>query len=628
MFFPSSFLLDYRAPLNFKDGNQETVQSIQTNENETRTVSIIDLPDNFESTASNGISQFSPLEEILNVDLLPWDKIGKIFRPSVTKKLRSFSFIMNWPLYFTYNCCVPYAIVVNILLRPILYIYGTYFKTRCNKYYHFNITTLKHQEISNEDKNSTIIECHNSPMMLLANVTFIHLMPLLLYFAWFYLGGDRRYGILHEWNEYFTSACREKSWLYQVPLIIIMVPVNLIMSYLYRIGIPILFMFLVLDWLFKDCRLFRKIESSFCKKSPSKFIRKAISDTKIVSFCSLWTLEIICSYTSGIICQIIYIITNKYQKDYVYMEMLLGVRSTSPDYSNLGLQAFAYSLLCIFIASNRLLFVYRNYSKFQDVILKLKQMKPLIFSIFHLVDVTLDLHQTSKYYRFAYKITQNKDVDISAISPVYFIVSIISLISPVIISFIILMRKRKDFLIHRIVNGKTPTDVKITKQIFYLLVEVMIAMPVYAILSFLFCYLIIPVVLIKNGVDTLRKGHDGERSVDVDPLKAIQRRTDSKYNGILDILGFENFKSKDIPLLGGIEQIGEASIQTVLTLIFILNHRGDIKELTLFLGVSFESSALSFTFSVVSLIIGLCRSFKYFYDSFKPKNAIEYQSNL
>ena len=621
-------LFDFRVPPSLKDEVRKEAQIKETNENETRTVSSICTNNNIESEASNDKHRSSTLDEMLNVDLLPWDNIGEIFRPSVTKKLRSFSCIMNWLMYFTYCCCVPYAIVVNIVFRPILYIYGTYFKTRCSKYYFFNITTLKHQIITNEDKNSTIIECHNSPMMLLANVIFYHLTPLLLYFTWFYLSGDRRYGILHEWNECFTSALRGKSWFYQFPLIIIMVPINLIMSYLYRLAIPLLFMFLVLDWLFKDCRFIRKITCCFCHKSPSKFIRKSISDTKLVTFCSLWTLETICSFTSGLICHIIHIITTQYQKDFVYMQLVLGLRSTSPDYSNLGLQAFAFSLLCILIASNRLLFIYRNYANFQEVIHILKQIIPLIFSIHHLVDVTLDLHQTTKYYRFAYKITQNKDVDVSDISPVYFFVSIISLLAPVLITFILLIRKKKDLIIMRIITGKTPKDVKITKKIVFLLIEAMIAIPVYVSLSFLFCYLIIPLILIKNGVDTLRKGNDGERSVDIDPFKSIQRITDSKYNGILDIIGFENFKSKDIPLLGGIEQIGEASIQTVLTLIFILNHRGDIQELTLFLGVPFESSALSFTFSAVSLIIGLCRSFKYFYDSYKPKNTIEYKSNL
>ena len=126
-------------------------------------------------------------------------------------------------------------------------------------------------------------------------------------------------------------------------------------------------------------------------------------------------------------------------------------------------------------------------------------------------------------------------------------------------------------------------------------------------LSILFCYIVIPCTLVKNGLETVRKGIDGERNIELDPFCIISRVTKSNCHGILDFYGFGELKSKDLPLLGGIEQIGEASVQTIITLVFIINHHNDYPELTTFLGLHFETSALSFGLSAVSLLFGFYR---------------------
>ena len=126
--------------------------------------------------------------------------------------------------------------------------------------------------------------------------------------------------------------------------------------------------------------------------------------------------------------------------------------------------------------------------------------------------------------------------------------------------------------------------------------------------------------MIKNGLDTFRKGIDTERIIEIDPFTIIQYLSHSKCHGILDVYGFSDLKSKDLPLLGGIEQIGEASIQTILTLIFILNHHNDYPELTHFLGLHFETSALSFGLSAFSLLFGFYRFTSNICNRFKTKN--------
>ena len=90
---------------------------------------------------------------------------------------------------------------------------------------------------------------------------------------------------------------------------------------------------------------------------------------------------------------------------------------------------------------------------------------------------------------------------------------------------------------------------------------------------------------------------------------------DMKLRGFGDVLGYQqnglkDFKSKSLPLLGGIEQIGEASIQTIVTLVFIINNFDRIPELNTFLGLPFPTSIISLLFSVVSLSVGLYRSCK------------------
>ena len=112
----------------------------------------------------------------------------------------------------------------------------------------------------------------------------------------------------------------------------------------------------------------------------------------------------------------------------------------------------------------------------------------------------------------------------------------------------------------------------------------------------------IPLILTRHGIHTIAKGQDEDRPIDWDPFDMISKYTNSK--GILELYGFKDVRSKCLPLLAGIEQLGEASIQTVVSLVFITNNYSFIAKEDAFLGVPCPVSLLSLVFSIVSLLGG------------------------
>ena len=109
--------------------------------------------------------------------------------------------------------------------------------------------------------------------------------------------------------------------------------------------------------------------------------------------------------------------------------------------------------------------------------------------------------------------------------------------------------------------------------------------------------------MMKTALDTIRKGNDDERLSDWDPFKLVSQF--SRFKGILELLGFGPIKSKHIPLLSGAEQLGEASIQTVLAVIYYYqNHASaSFEDFDNLLGIPFPTSILSLIFSIISVLI-------------------------
>ena len=109
-------------------------------------------------------------------------------------------------------------------------------------------------------------------------------------------------------------------------------------------------------------------------------------------------------------------------------------------------------------------------------------------------------------------------------------------------------------------------------------------------------------------MDILRKGEDEERLIDWDPFRLVSTRTNSK--GILEFFGFPNVKSKNLPLITCFEPLFEASIQTVLSLVFLINNIESIMLHEKLIGLPILTTPLTLLFSTVSLLGGIYRTSK------------------
>jgi len=123
--------------------------------------------------------------------------------------------------------------------------------------------------------------------------------------------------------------------------------------------------------------------------------------------------------------------------------------------------------------------------------------------------------------------------------------------------------------------------------------------------------------MIKNGLDTIRKGEHERRACDWNPFQLIAKY--SRYTGILDLLGFGSVKSKHIPLFTAIEQLGEALIQTILAAVFIFHNQNEcwFEDFDQLLGIPFPTSTFSLLFSFVSVVIAIKRLISIAYDKTK-----------
>ena len=136
-----------------------------------------------------------------------------------------------------------------------------------------------------------------------------------------------------------------------------------------------------------------------------------------------------------------------------------------------------------------------------------------------------------------------------------------------------------------------------------LLIDIVIGIPFYISSAILLYYIIIPFITIKHGLDTVRKGEDEDRFIDWDPFSFVSTCTNSK--GILELFGFPNVKSKYLPLVVGIEQIFEASTQTMLAVSFLLNNMQNILENENVVGFSIPTMIFTLVFSVGSFLRGI-----------------------
>jgi hypothetical protein len=233
----------------------------------------------------------------------------------------------------------------------------------------------------------------------------------------------------------------------------------------------------------------------------------------------------------------------------------------------------------------------------------------MFVSFWQYADIALDTVQTIKYWQ---------NYLMGRISQFYWIFSVISLFVPTILSFGLIIYHWNGFRViryftgNRKLNSNLLTTFRINKitslMILLLTLEFIIGIPIYLMLSAMLYYIAVPNILIQHGLETIRKSQDDERVLEFDPFRVISRN--SRYKGVLHLVGLTQFKSKNVPLIKGMEQIGEASIQTIVSLVFLINNYESINKTDAFLGIPFPVSIISCVFSIVSLLFGISPFFK------------------
>ena len=86
---------------------------------------------------------------------------------------------------------------------------------------------------------------------------------------------------------------------------------------------------------------------------------------------------------------------------------------------------------------------------------------------------------------------------------------------PVLFVFVFRIYVNKGFKILRLWNGETIQNETPAKRVFDSIFEVILGVPIYLISSVLFCYVVIPIILINHGLTVIREGPSIDDSIDI-----------------------------------------------------------------------------------------------------------------
>ena len=173
--------------------------------------------------------------------------------------------------------------------------------------------------------------------------------------------------------------------------------------------------------------------------------------------------------------------------------------------------------------------VYKARSDFQPAIAIIQSIVPLSISLWNHADIVTDIIQLMYYRKLA---TSTKKFAFR-ISWLYFYFSAVSLTSPVLFCFIIIICSSGRFqLLGTCFRNSEILQSNKVIGILILFIDIMLGIPAYIPFAIITYYIIIPITITKNGLDIFRKGEDKERWVDGDPLDLVSRYSNSK--GILE----------------------------------------------------------------------------------------------
>ena len=539
---------------------------------------------------------------LLTQNVLPWESLSSYIPKGINQKARQVGDLLQaimLPLFGPWFASA--GIFVFLIHLPTFYD-PDYLekKQNCTHYYLFNLTSFEHyikeesayhpsyvdgtQNCSNyetedagSDKAEHIDNCFHLPIVVFCVVATLALRTLMGIGLSYSI--DRRYGFIRFKYENAVIRLRQMHIMIQLPLILILIPFNIAVS----IMLPFLVIPLVLSVASFNCayKIIAKVDYAISNRrsigtkfSSERYGTIFFRDKEITFLYMYEALQDLIPFPMWIF---VYAWVGYGTKFFVILEPFRKVRPLINAY-------MVY----------RLIQLYKARSHFRPLLSAFKRTIPLFQAFWSLVDIILDIIQTRKYKLLSITI---------CISPLYFMLSILSFIFPVIICFITLLMKQKNTIFSPKAQNKS-CPYTLSGMLYYIVRKIALFF-LYLIIAVILYYIILPIVLVKISLDTIRKGEDEERLEDWDPFKLVSRHTG--YKGILGLLGFTSVKSKHMPLIIGVEQLGEASIQTALSMVFIYQNYGnhwfiDHDEL---LGVQFPISILSLVFSLVSFLSGM-----------------------
>ena len=381
------------------------------------------------------------LEDLLNSDMLPWDKISEMLPTSVTCKLRTICGVINWFIYLVMVVVNPLTIVVRIAVSLSLW-KKSYTGTNCKNYFSFDTKHFTHHVVSKNTTNNDISgnECDNSPMNFLGHLTLFYLVPMCIYLAWFYLN-DHRYGVLKLVAEKTTLRCRKMNWMYQTAIIVLLIPINFFLAIIAYLGVILMVNIPVIEWLVLSLKLYVCPIAHNGKKLPRKVLNKYFSDKQLI------------------VVYLLYSVTATYVEMTLIMFSFVQIMTLKSDHVNFGIifQIIVFGPnLCY-----RVFHIFANREMFREVFEMLCQVVIFLLSFLTPLDVILDIYQTIKYKRLTFDSIKDKNGRTYCVSSNYFIVSVISLIFPILLSYLLIIKKRrKNKVVYFINPEKDDTKIK------------------------------------------------------------------------------------------------------------------------------------------------------------------------
>ena len=534
----------------------------------------------------------SNIQDLYNTQIIPWDTLSKYLHPlllyagkEAALGIHNFRYLLyflwipgcEWGLHSVFKQRYENAYTDNVLS-------SCHFELNVNSLPHFPYYQITHTRIDNSSKNQQHLCHNNSPMYFLGIMFCSYVIPIMVCLAWFYFMYGR-YGSLQLFSSSLTARLKTSNFVIQALLVVVMIPVNIVMAFLFTFIIMPLILMLALP------NVVLRI------KCIDVGLNKFVEPSQILFLYMLRFLQKFLTQISSVPMVATYHTVN-WDEDRFMSVWMIGT----------------VCLYLIFVSINFL----RNRQFLVAFIDAFERILPLCLTLWSHGDVILDIIQTKKYYTLAYH-------KYKSISPMYFILSITSFITPLLLCFIMLIWRHRGFKILEYVMVKKIQSFNLILRCFLRMIDIVIGIPTYLMLSLIFCYILVPYIMTKNGLEQLLKGIDENRKLDVDPCCLIKKWSKGNYNGIFEFYGFVNIRSKTIPVVSIFEQLGEASIQTGLAIVYLANNFKDINKLDTFLGLPFPISAISLTFSVGSFLIGVFRLSKigYSYCTKKKWQAIE-----